>query len=95
MTQKLVTVILTPRPPLPFEFCTNVYRVNELHNHMTKSCGVSYYNLSKNTEFPLKHPLPAPLAEIPIKSTMYKSWANKPLEKIREMVYENRMKVSD
>merc|ERR1719150_1572161 len=54
---------------------------------MTKGCGVSYYHLSKSNDAMLKHP---PATETAIPKAVYKTWANKPLEKITEMVYQSR-----
>ena len=70
---------------LPCEFCSGVFKVNELHTHMTETCSDSYF---KRMEImPTRQENPFPNVQ---NNQIYKSLTNLSKEKLKQLRERSR-----
>jgi hypothetical protein len=83
--QSLGIAQVTNHGRLPCEFCSGVYKVNELHTHMTETCSDSYF---KRIEImPTRQENPFPNAQ---NNQIYKSLTNLSKEKLEQLRERSR-----
>ena len=83
--QFLGIILVTNHGRLPCEFCSGVYKVNELHTHMTENCSDSYF---KRIEImPTRQENPIPNAQ---NNQIYKSLTNLSKEKLEQFRERSR-----
>jgi hypothetical protein len=83
--QSLEIAQVTNHGRLPCEFCSGVYKVNELHTHMTETCSDSYF---KRIEImPTRQENPFPNAQ---NNQIYKSLTNLSKEKLEQLRERSR-----
>ena len=70
---------------LPCEFCSGVFKVNELHSHMTETCSDSYFK--RIDIMPTRQENPFPNVQ---NNQIYKSLTNLSKEKLKQLGERSR-----
>ena len=76
---------MTNHGRLPCEFCSGVFKVNELHSHMTETCSDSYFK--RIDIMPTRQENPFPNVQ---NNQIYKSLTNLSKEKLKQLGERSR-----